>query len=599
VVGAAARGRDDPTAARGPERLLVSILALGAIAALFLFRSADDNRLTSWRWAFADAEPARLYALAVAGILLALLLAKRPLPGPRPAAALFLLSFAVGASFWGQPEVILDASRYFTQAKHLEIYGLGYFLEEWGRSLPAWTDLPLVPLLYGLVFSLLGESRIHIQAFTTLLFAAAVALTYGVGKALWDEEVGFMAGALLLGIPYLPTQVPSMLVDVPTMFFLTLAVFAVIRAFQSGGIGRILLASLAVSLAFFSKYSTWLMLSVLPVTGMVLRRGGAPRPLRTGFAIVLISGSLVAAAVLPRHEVYSQQMALLWSYQAPGLRRWGESFFSTFLFQVHPFLTAAALLSIWVALRRRDPRYAVVLWPVLLLLLLRIQRIRYWIPAFPMLALMGAYGLQAIRAREVRSLVLWCTVVSSLVVALYGYLPFLETISSVNVKRAGEYLDSIEEQRVEVFTLSGADSEVNPAVSVPILDLFTAKKLIYTYSGPSPSARRRAEDSALRFTWEYRNPAYYAADGAEGNAAVVVISGAAGQPLPGRMVERLKGYRLARVFAAHEGVFRYRTMVEVYRVASPWQGGGWEHAGASRTGTRSRPRDGGTGRWPE
>ena len=39
-----------------------------------------------------------------------------------------------------------------------------------------------------------------------------------------------IAGALLLGIPYLLAQVPLMLVDVPAMFFLTLAVFMTIRA---------------------------------------------------------------------------------------------------------------------------------------------------------------------------------------------------------------------------------------------------------------------------------------------------------------------------------------------------------------------------------
>ena len=36
-------------AAGAPERLLVSLAALGAVAALYLFRAADDNRLTSWR----------------------------------------------------------------------------------------------------------------------------------------------------------------------------------------------------------------------------------------------------------------------------------------------------------------------------------------------------------------------------------------------------------------------------------------------------------------------------------------------------------------------------------------------------------------------
>ncbi|HEY7725742.1 MAG TPA: glycosyltransferase family 39 protein [Anaeromyxobacteraceae bacterium] len=542
----------------------MSLLALGTVAALFLFRSHDDNRLTSWQWVFAGG-PARLEVLAAAGIGLANLAAWLPFPGRRPGAVLFLSSYAVGAFFWGAPEVVVDASRYFTQAKHLETLGLGTFLAEWGRGIPAWTDLPLVPLLHGLVFRLAGESRIAIQAFTTLLFAGAVALTHRLGKALWDDEVGFAAGALLLGIPYLLTQVPAMLVDVPTMFFLTLALFAFTRALQRGGAPRILLASLAVFLAATSKYSTWPLLTALPVAWVVLRKEGAPGPLRIGLAVVSISGSLVAAALLLGREVFAGQLALLLGYQVPGLRRWGESLASTFLFQVHPFLTAAAILSVWIALRRRDRRIAVVLWPLLVLLLLRVNRIRYWIPAFPMLALLGAYGLQAVRIREVRRLVLTCAVASSLVVALSGYLPFLRGTSAMNLKAAGEYLDAIGESRVEVLTPPQPDSEVNPAVAVPLLDLYTSKELVYVYRDPPRSQAEGVERSALRFTWEYRNPGYYSAGRGGAETAIAVISDAAGGPLPEGVEQRLSGHRLARVFAADEGVFRFKTMVAVYR----------------------------------
>ncbi len=562
----AVAGQDGP-GATAPELLLVSLLALGTVAALYLLRSLDDNRLTSWHWVFAEVDPVRLFALVAAGVALALPAARWLRPGRRPGLVLFLSAYAAGACFWRTPEVIVDASRYFTQAKHLEVYGLGYFLAQWGREIPAWTDLPLIPLLHGLVFSAFGESRVAIQVFATLLFAAAAVVTYRLGKGLWDEEVGFAAGAFLLAIPYLLTQASAMLVDVPSMFFLALALLAFVQAVQRGGAGRILLASLAVALAALTKYSIWLLLSALPVAWVALRKGGAPRPLRTGLAVAALSACLVAAAVLPRYQVYREQIALLLSYQGPGLRRWRESFLSTFLFQVHPFLTAAALLSVGLALRRRDARYAVALWPVLLLLALRVQRIRYFVPAFPMLALMGACGLRAIAAREVRRLVLGCAVASSLVVALYGYRPFLKATSAANLEAAGEYLDSLPEARAEVFTLSGPDAELNAAIEVPLLDLYTAKALVYSYR-PTPLTAR-TEESPLRFTWEYRNPRYYAAAGAGGTSAAVVVSDDLARPLPDEVAGRLRGYRLARTFTADEGVFRNKTLVAIYRAAPP------------------------------
>jgi 4-amino-4-deoxy-L-arabinose transferase-like glycosyltransferase len=551
-----------------PARLLVPLLALGTVAAQVAFRWVDDNRLTSWRWVFADAHPARLFTLVAAALVVAYVVARTPFPSRRPGTVLFLSSYAVAACFWGAPEAIVDASRYFTQAKHLELYGLRWFLSEWGREIPAWTDLPLVPALYGLVFGIFGESRVHLQAFTTLLFAGSVVLTHRTGRALWDDDVGFAGAALLLAIPYLLTQVPTMLVDVPTMFFVTLAVFAVVHAVQRGGAGWILLASTAVFLAFLSKYSAWLLLSGLPAIAIVHRKS-APRALRTVSLIALGSGLLVLAALLAHRDACSRQLALLLTYQAPGLRRWGESFLSTFLFQVHPFLTAAAVLSAWMAVRRRDARWIVVAWPVLLLLLFQVRRIRYWVPAFPMLALMAAYGLQAIRTAPVRKLVVTCAVAASLVVALYGQLAFLERTSAINLKEAGAYLDAIEERAVEVFTPRRAGAEVNPAVSVPILDLFTTKQVVYSYEEPPPSSSRRAQQSPLRFTWEYRNPRYYADGGAGASAAVVVISDDVGEPLPADVERRLVGLRLARVFAANERVFEHRTLVRVYRAAAP------------------------------
>lgn len=561
-----------PPAPRGPARaldpglLLVSVVALGVVAAQLALRSLDDSRLTSWAWVFDGRDPLALFALVAAALAAAHLAARAPIPPRARAPALVALSFAAGAGFWTAPELIVDASRYFTQAKYLELHGLRAFLSEWGREIPAWTDLPLVPALYGLAFRALGEDRLHVQALTTALFAGSVALTWRTGAALFDEGVGLAGGAFLLAIPYLLTQVPAMLVDVPTMFFVTLATWASVRAVQRGGAPRIALAAAAVFLAFASKYSAWLLLSGLPALALVERRRspGAPRRAAT---VAALSALLVGAWLLLHREVVAEQLALLLSYQAPGLRRWGESFRATFLFQVHPFLTAGALLSVWMAVRRRDPRWLVVAWPVLLLAALQVRRIRYWLPAFPMLALMAAYGLHSIRSAPARRLVVASAVASSLVVALWGMLPFLQRTSAANLRDAGAYLDRLAEPTAEVLTPRRDGATVNPAVSVPLLDLFTAKPLRHAYEAPSPEAARAARESPLRFTWEYRNPRHYARRAEDGPAAVVVITDDLDAPLPADLRRRLDGLRLARTFARDEGVFAHRTLVRVYRDA--------------------------------
>ncbi len=549
--------------------LIISLLTIFTPIVLFVYRFLDDNRLTSWKWVFADMDAGRIFLILVPGIMLAYLISRISFFERSPT-LLFLSSFVIAAAFWREPEVIVDTSRYFAQAKHLEIYGIGYFISEWGKDIVVWTDLPLVPFLYGLIFRFLGESRLYIQIFTTLLYSLTLVLTYMIGKTLWDEDTGFYAGLLMLGIPYLFTQVPLMLVDVPTMFFLTLSIFTFLMALEYGGAGWIISSAIAVFLVFFCKYSTWPMLSVLCIILLVYLRKDRRVSLFRSSVIALLAGLLISVVILLKYDFFLGQIKFLFSYQMPGLRRWGESFTSTFLFQVHPFITVAALYSLYVALRKRDLKYMIVSYLILLVVLFQIKRIRYIIPLFPMLALMASYGLREIRSKEIRRFIVFCIIISSLVFSLSAYLPFLQKISTINLKNAGQFLNSLDVEDIEVFTLPQKRSVVNPATAVPVLDLFTDKRILYDYKknmrfGPRPS-KRRLQKSSLRFTWEYKNPVYYAGSRkyTGKTMAVVVISEDPGQTLPA-CIEALKRKDLdSRVFKIATGIFRYRTIVTVY-----------------------------------
>ena len=558
---------------------LVAGLTLLTFVILYLTRSLDDNRLTNWQWCFQGGAAVRVFFATALGVVISYLFASSPLGGRYRAAVLFVLGFAASSFFWTEPEVIVDASRYFTQAKHLELYGIRYFAEEWGKEIVAWTDMPLVPFLYGIVFRIFGEARTHVQIITSALFAGAVVLTYLTGRELWDEEVGFYGGMLLLGMPYLLTQTPLMLVDVPSMFFLVLAVFAFLRALKKGG-AAVFLAAGAISLAFFAKYSTWLMLSVLAAAAAVhiaKDRSGRKKGVMHGDALrrtaytVLVAAALIGAGCIYKFGVISDQIHLLVAYQKPGLGRWSESFLSTFLFQIHPFISALAVFSVYVAVRKRDLNYIIIIWLVVLVVLMQIKRIRYLIMVFPMFSLAASYGLRQVQAPEMRRFIAACAVTSSLAVALFAYLPFLQKLNAVNLRDAGSFLNSVTEPNVEVFTLLPSEPVVNPAVSVPILDIFTAKHIRYDYRDLlPPESRKEIENSSLRFTLDYRNPPYYLAGGhPRVDAVAAVISEDIYDILPDDVRNRLSGYSLLRTFAVNEGIFRYRTSVRIYRRDSP------------------------------
>jgi hypothetical protein len=429
--------------------------------------------------------------------------------------------------------VIVDAARYFTQAKYVEMYGIGYFISEWGSEVMAWTDLPLVPFIYGLIFQVSGESRAGIQVINTLFFSGTVIMTFFIGKLLWSERVGLYGALMLLAIPYLHTQIPLMLVDVPAMFFLSLAVFIYIRALTRQKSILPILAAVCIVLAMLTKYSTWLMLSVLPVISLVLFKitvnPDARKIMLKQNIIVLASlSAFLGLLLLWKHEVFVHQIGLLVGYQLPALSGWSESHLSTFFFQTHPFVSMAAIASLYIAYQKRDLKYLIIGWMILLL--------------------------------------------SVGIFSTTGFAFFLGGTSAGNIQAASKYIDTIELSTVEVITLLQTRSSVNPVMSIPLFDLYSQKQIIYRNGRgiDHQTNLNSMQSSPLRFTWEYNLPEYYQynkenTENTENTEKIIaVISNSKKQEIPDNIRERLSTYKLVRQFVTQEEIYRYKTIVDIY-----------------------------------
>jgi hypothetical protein len=352
------------------------------------------------------------------------------------------------------------------------------------------------------------------------------------------------------------------------MFFLTLSVYTFIIVLERGK-AYIVFSALSLFLTFFSKYSTWLMFSVLGIIFLVYlaEQGGRRKTvLQRGIVVSYFSGILIGIVMLLKFDVFVEQLRFLHEYQMPGLQRWGESYLSTFFYQTHPFITTAALFSPLIALKKKDIRYLIICWPLILFLVLQIQRARYTLILFPMIALMASYGLQKIRTIEVRKFVVYCSIASSIVIALFAFLPFLLSMSTVNLRNAGEYLHSVRGRTVEVVTLPAENTMVNLAVTVPILDLFTEKEIYYEYDESLLPPLQKIRESSLRFTWTYKNPLYYGSGYKDSKqwGALAVISNGPITALPEGIKQKVKGYRMGEVFRKSSGFFRYTPFVTVY-----------------------------------
>jgi hypothetical protein len=543
----------------------IYIVSLAVPMVLYLNRHLDNNRLTSWNWVFDIVGLSRVGFILAAALALAWLLSRVSFYGKRKALVLFVTAFGLASFFWSEPEVIVDSSRYFTQAKQLSVYGVGYFVQQWGKNVFAWTDLPLVPFLYGLVFKFFGEQRIFIQLLNTLFYALTVVLTYLLGKALWDDDTGFRGGLLLLGIPYLVVQVPLLLVDVPTMFFFMLAVVTTVEALQKGGKGRIILAALALFLVFYAKYSTWMLLTLIPVIYLYFMWLNPARTLRRGVMQALLALVMIGTVFFAYRNILLPQLDFLVEYQKPGLNRWGESYISTFLFQVHPFITAAALLGILAAIKKVDFRFLLISFLLLLFLLMQVKRIRYTVPVFPLLALMAAYGLGVIQNKTVIKQVVLSVVVTSFVLAFTGFLPLLKSLGVQNLQAAGHYVNTLSGSSIEVISFAGENAVVNPVTSIPILDIYTDKKIVADYDPVSPEVLERVKTAPLRFTWEFPLPDYYLPKpGVQKIDALVIITDDPGRPLEQEIKNKISLYPMQKTFKQSSHIFQHQTYVMVY-----------------------------------
>jgi hypothetical protein len=354
------------------------------------------------------------------------------------------------------------------------------------------------------------------------------------------------------------------------MFLLMLSLAAFLAAVERGGMLRPTGAAAAIVLFALSKYSSWPMLSLLAVAlpAYVVSRdsGDRGRELRRGALVLAAAGGIVAALLLARSDVLLAQARLLKEYQGPGLGRWGEGAVSTFLFQIHPFITLSALAGVVIAIRKRDRSFLIAGWLLLLALLFNIQRIRYILPAFPLLVLMAAYGLRVFKDDRTRRFIVIGIVATSLTVAFFAYLPFARGMSAANLQRAGVFLDQMGVREVEVITVPPKGAVMGSVVSVALLDLYTRKELRLVPLVPElrPS-RQEMERSPLRFSWEFPVPRYYYTQPKAGHGVpVVVVTGMTGEPLPDAVIERLRRYRRTASWQAGEGIFQYAPAVFLY-----------------------------------
>jgi 4-amino-4-deoxy-L-arabinose transferase-like glycosyltransferase len=273
---------------------------------------------------------------------------------------------------------------------------------------------PLMSLVYGVAMRILGIELWVARSITLAFTAATIVVTYALGAEMYDRSTGLTAAQLMLSLPYCLHMGSMANNDMPVTFFFTLAMLLLVRLIRRPTYRLAVVTGTVMGAGMLTKYTMLLVYGAVPLIAVILK---APvRKLLPYLAVAL----LLSAAILSVWLAYGYETGVLSKHIATvakyvgvssateggplaAERRWKmhrriEVMFARLPSAVGAFSVPILLASAWQLVRRRKQSdllalawVAAVSLPIVTLL----PDSRYFLPAFPALALVMASGLQS------------------------------------------------------------------------------------------------------------------------------------------------------------------------------------------------------------
>ena len=335
----------------------------------------------------------------------------------------------------------IDSRRYIKYGLTFFDHGFKAFADTWlllettpDSTQPvhrSFIDLPLIPLLWGLVMNLLvlfsnspviADIASHIVSF--FFWALSIAGTYLLGREIFDRRVGSYAALFSAFIPHFLYSGYLLMIDVPLTALITLSVYAFIRAVKKESAGAAVGAGLAALGVFFTKFIGIYLLWVIALAFVSYRRPGQWRPLivfgatiAAGTAIIaLLLFSLYGGGFLELTVDYVFRVKrLLGMHMVQAVQDFTTQYHRGVLsvFFYFQFFTAylsfalSALIMVSLFLRYKvdggdRSHLFLIIWPLSIMLyfsFLLTRTDRFIFSAYPAIAVIAAYGFIGLRAR--------------------------------------------------------------------------------------------------------------------------------------------------------------------------------------------------------
>lgn len=320
--------------------------------------------------------------------------------------------YAYAQRGWPDEENIFAAARIVTE-HDLTSFFANYAQIPWlGTQHP-----PLVILLYGFFLTVFGPHLLVLRLVSLVLSLGTLWLTYRLGNELYDRGCGLLAAAWLLFTPFFFRIGATALNDMPVTFCFVLVVFLTDRLLQRPTYRLAVGTGLCTGVGLLCKYTMVLVYPVILMACVVRRQ---LRWLIPYLAVVF----LVSVSILGTWLAYAahlgvfaaQQNVLMAEARSVIATIRGKKWLLQVLFLRLPsgigvYNLPLLLLGGWQLLQRRARADVFILaWivAVFLPLILTLPGPRYFLPAFPALAMVMARGLICIgkEAEQVGLLIL-------------------------------------------------------------------------------------------------------------------------------------------------------------------------------------------------
>jgi 4-amino-4-deoxy-L-arabinose transferase-like glycosyltransferase len=168
-----------------------------------------------------------------------------------------ILSIILSFSLFHTTQTNPDYGRYQEEAKYLVENGVLNFFINWGKSLCP-IDFPLIPMLFGFSYKLLGENQYSILLVNILIFLGILISQYFLFKKLFNKKIALISLFLFSSSPFVISQSHLFLVDLGQTLFTVMSYYFIILAWSKT-----------------SKYNLTILFSISLLFLMTLTKGHA------------------------------------------------------------------------------------------------------------------------------------------------------------------------------------------------------------------------------------------------------------------------------------------------------------------------------------